>query len=128
MWIQDNLWVEFSFSDHVWTLTVSFFAFFCGVLDYLASCVNWSPLIGLYSICSYFLLFWFGAVNIPVRDYQFNITKTALFANTLVALPTGLGKTLIAAVVMYNYFRWFPDGNKNLCNYKCYSFQPFTSR
>ncbi|EXB22639.1 Fanconi anemia group M protein [Morus notabilis] len=22
----------------------------------------------------------------------------------------GLGKTLIAAVVMYNYFRWFPDG------------------
>lgn len=27
------------------------------------------------------------------------------------ALPTGLGKTLIAAVVMYNYFRWFPDGN-----------------
>jgi ERCC4-related helicase len=27
-----------------------------------------------------------------------------------VALPTGLGKTFIAAVVMYNYFRWFPEG------------------
>ncbi|KAI9201492.1 hypothetical protein LWI28_024242 [Acer negundo] len=53
---------------------------------------------------------WIYPVNVPVRDYQFNITKTALFANTLVALPTGLGKTLIAAVVMYNYFRWFPDG------------------
>lgn len=26
------------------------------------------------------------------------------------ALPTGLGKTFIAAVVMYNYFRWFPEG------------------
>ena len=25
-------------------------------------------------------------------------------------LPTGLGKTLIAAVLMYNYHRWFPDG------------------
>ncbi|CAN0555872.1 unnamed protein product, partial [Ectocarpus sp. 12 AP-2014] len=34
----------------------------------------------------------------------------ALFKNTLVALPTGLGKTLIAAVVMYNYYRWFPKG------------------
>lgn len=51
------------------------------------------------------------AVNIPLRDYQFAITKKALFSNTLVALPTGLGKTLIAAVVMFNYFRWFPDGN-----------------
>jgi ERCC4-related helicase len=27
----------------------------------------------------------------------------------LVAIPTGLGKTFIAAVVMYNYYRWFPD-------------------
>jgi len=25
-------------------------------------------------------------------------------------LPTGLGKTYIAAVVMYNYYRWFKDG------------------
>ncbi len=30
--------------------------------------------------------------------------------NTLVSLPTGLGKTLIAAVVMYNLQRWFPTG------------------
>ncbi|WCJ44258.1 ATP-dependent DNA helicase MPH1, partial [Euphorbia peplus] len=53
---------------------------------------------------------WIYPVNVPLRDYQFAITKTALFSNTLVALPTGLGKTLIAAVVMFNYFRWFPDG------------------
>ena len=46
--------------------------------------------------------------NLPIRDYQFNITNTALFNNTLVALPTGLGKTLVAAVVMYNYQRWYP--------------------
>ncbi|KAL4573319.1 hypothetical protein LXL04_020120 [Taraxacum kok-saghyz] len=49
------------------------------------------------------------AESIPVRDYQASITKTALFSNTLVSLPTGLGKTLIAAVVMYNYYRWFPE-------------------
>ncbi|XP_078441255.1 DEAD/DEAH box RNA helicase family protein isoform X2 [Wolffia australiana] len=53
---------------------------------------------------------WIYPVNVPLRDYQFSITKTALFSNTLVALPTGLGKTLIAAVVMYNFFRWFPEG------------------
>ena len=57
--------------------------------------------------------FFLISVNVPLRDYQFAITKTALFSNTLVALPTGLGKTLIAAVVMYNYFRWFPQGRTN---------------
>lgn len=53
----------------------------------------------------------FFAVNVPLRDYQLSIAEKALFSNTLVALPTGLGKTLIAAVVMYNYFRWFPEGS-----------------
>ena len=48
--------------------------------------------------------------NFPKRNYQFSMTQTALFHNTLVSLPTGLGKTLIAAVVMYNYYRWFPTG------------------
>ena len=46
----------------------------------------------------------------PIRDYQLEISETAIFANTLVSLPTGLGKTLIAAVVLYNYYRWFPTG------------------
>ncbi|VFQ90431.1 unnamed protein product [Cuscuta campestris] len=53
---------------------------------------------------------WIYPANLPRRDYQFEITRTALYSNTLVALPTGLGKTFIAAVVMYNYFRWFPEG------------------
>ncbi|GAB2264451.1 hypothetical protein Droror1_Dr00027865 [Drosera rotundifolia] len=53
---------------------------------------------------------WIYPVNVPFRDYQHAMSKTALFSNTLVCLPTGLGKTLIAAVVMYNYFRWFPEG------------------
>eukprot|EP00057_Strongylocentrotus_purpuratus_P017531 XP_011672005.1 PREDICTED: LOW QUALITY PROTEIN: Fanconi anemia group M protein [Strongylocentrotus purpuratus] len=49
-------------------------------------------------------------INYPLRDYQFNIVRQALFKNTLVTLPTGLGKTFIAAVVMYNFYRWYPRG------------------
>ena len=44
------------------------------------------------------------------REYQYAIAANALLNNTLVCLPTGLGKTLIAAVVMLNYKRWFPNG------------------
>eukprot|EP00127_Corallochytrium_limacisporum_P003352 Clim_evm41s148 gene=Clim_evmTU41s148 len=44
------------------------------------------------------------------RDYQRNIVAKCLFSNTLVCLPTGLGKTFIAAVLMYNFYRWFPEG------------------
>ena len=53
---------------------------------------------------------WIYPTNYPVRDYQFNIVSKALFVNTLVSLPTGLGKTFIAAVLMYNYYRWYPSG------------------
>ncbi|XP_050937808.1 DEAD-box ATP-dependent RNA helicase FANCM isoform X2 [Cucumis melo] len=66
--------------------------------------------VGLVDIDEEAAKTWIYPVNVPLRDYQLAITKTALFSNTLVALPTGLGKTLIAAVVMYNYFRWFPEG------------------
>ncbi|XP_077522214.1 FA complementation group M isoform X1 [Amblyomma americanum] len=53
---------------------------------------------------------WIYPTNYPVRSYQFNIVQTALFKNTMVILPTGLGKTFIAAVVMYNFYRWYPTG------------------
>ncbi|KAK3915899.1 Fanconi anemia group M protein [Frankliniella fusca] len=46
----------------------------------------------------------------PIRDYQKTCVETALFHNTLVSLPTGLGKTFIAAVVMYNFYMWYPKG------------------
>ncbi|KAI1409728.1 P-loop containing nucleoside triphosphate hydrolase protein [Hypoxylon sp. FL1857] len=36
----------------------------------------------------------------------FSIVKNGLFNNTLVALPTGLGKTFIAATIMLNFYRW----------------------
>lgn len=48
--------------------------------------------------------------DFPKRDYQLEISEAAIHENTLVSLPTGLGKTLIAAVVMYNYYRFFPRG------------------
>ncbi|KAL5535453.1 MPH1 [Sanghuangporus sanghuang] len=53
---------------------------------------------------------WIFPLNHPRRDYQFNIVKKCLFQNTLVALPTGLGKTFVAGVIMLNYYRWFPEG------------------
>lgn len=77
---------------------------------------------------------WVYPTNYPIREYQFNITQKALHQNTMVnawvicscqctyvfnfaglgslqvCLPTGLGKTFIAAVVMYNFYRWYPLG------------------
>ncbi|PYH49998.1 3'-5' DNA helicase [Aspergillus saccharolyticus JOP 1030-1] len=53
---------------------------------------------------------WIYPTNLgKTRDYQFNIAQQGLFHNLLVALPTGLGKTFIAATVMLNWFRWTQD-------------------
>ncbi|KAK8027312.1 fanconi anemia group M [Apiospora marii] len=50
---------------------------------------------------------WVYPTNLgPIRDYQYTIVNAGLFNNTLVALPTGLGKTFIAATIMLNFFRW----------------------
>ncbi|RNA42368.1 Fanconi anemia group M [Brachionus plicatilis] len=48
--------------------------------------------------------------NQPMRSYQFSIVEQCLHKNTMVVLPTGMGKTFIAAVVMYNFYRWYPLG------------------
>lgn len=53
---------------------------------------------------------WIYPTNYPVREYQLTMSQAALFQNTLVCLPTGLGKTFIASVVMYNFYRWYPSG------------------
>ncbi|KAF4638030.1 hypothetical protein G7Y89_g68 [Cudoniella acicularis] len=53
---------------------------------------------------------WVYPTNLgTIRDYQFSIVRNGLFNNLLVALPTGLGKTFIAATIMLNYFRWTKD-------------------
>lgn len=53
---------------------------------------------------------WVYPTNYPIRNYQYDIVEQALYKNTLVTLPTGLGKTFIAAVIMYNFYRWYPQG------------------
>ncbi|CAI2724213.1 unnamed protein product [Schistosoma spindalis] len=53
---------------------------------------------------------WIYPSDSSIRKYQLNITEQCLYKNTLVCLPTGLGKTFIAAVVIYNFFRWYPTG------------------
>lgn len=57
---------------------------------------------------------WHYPTNLPLRPYQFSIVQRCLHENCLVVLPTGLGKTFIAAVVMYNFRRWYPVGSKIL--------------
>ena len=52
---------------------------------------------------------WVYPSNMSHRPYQYSIVQSCLYDNTLVCLPTGLGKTFIAAVVMYNYYRWYPQ-------------------
>lgn len=50
---------------------------------------------------------WIYPTNLgSIRDYQYSIVAKGLYHNLLVALPTGLGKTFIAATVMLNWFRW----------------------
>ncbi|ETN44593.1 uncharacterized protein HMPREF1541_10263 [Cyphellophora europaea CBS 101466] len=53
---------------------------------------------------------WVYPTNLgTIRDYQYNIVHKGLFHNMLVALPTGLGKTFIAATIMLNWYRWTED-------------------
>ena len=49
---------------------------------------------------------WIFPSNMPTRSYQYNIIEQCLYKNTMVVLPTGLGKTFVAAVVMLNFYRW----------------------
>ena len=72
----------------------------------LASC---STTTGGIQVCRNAARHWVYPAHIPERKYQLHAISRALFSNTLVCYPTGLGKTLIAAVVMQNFFRWFPN-------------------
>ena len=67
------------------------------------------PMKSLLGCCRGNALHWVYPAQVPKRSYQIDIIKSALLRNTLVCLPTGLGKTLIAAVLMHNFCRWFPE-------------------
>ena len=51
-----------------------------------------------------------GITGITAREYQRKIAESALAGNTLVVLPTGLGKTVIALLVAVERLSRFPDG------------------
>ncbi|MEM7819887.1 MAG: DEAD/DEAH box helicase [Candidatus Aenigmatarchaeota archaeon] len=55
---------------------------------------------------------WINSNTIEKRSYQENIVKVALTGNTMVVLPTGLGKTSIAAMVAAD--RLQKDMNKKI--------------
>ena len=76
-----------------------------GLVNDLASC---STTTGGIQVCRNAAKHWVYPSHIPERKYQLHAISRALFSNTLVCYPTGLGKTLIAAVVMHNFVRWFP--------------------
>jgi ERCC4-related helicase len=48
-------------------------------------------------------------VDISTREYQETIARSALTANTLVVIPTGLGKTIIALLVARDRLALFPS-------------------
>lgn len=48
-------------------------------------------------------------IGFSAREYQKNILQTALSKNTLVVLPTGLGKTLIALMLSEQRLKQFSD-------------------
>jgi ERCC4-related helicase len=50
------------------------------------------------------------SASLKPREYQQRIAETASKANTLVVLPTGLGKTLIAVLVAKERLERFPKG------------------
>lgn len=51
---------------------------------------------------------WHYPSDAQFRRFQFDAVLASLRANALVSFPTGLGKTLVAAVAMHNFLRWFP--------------------
>ncbi len=53
---------------------------------------------------------WINPNTIEQRDYQDSVVKTAVRGNTLCVLPTGLGKTSIAALVAVDRLQKYPDG------------------
>src|SRR6266705_168239 len=48
-------------------------------------------------------------VGIEPREYQRSIANSALAANTLVVLPTGLGKTMVALLVATDRLAKYPE-------------------
>jgi len=53
--------------------------------------------------------------SMQARDYQINILKTSQEKNTLIVLPTGLGKTPIAIMLAAIRLEKYPDSKILIC-------------
>lgn len=69
-------------------------------------------------------------INLKPRDYQKNILETSKNNNTLVVLPTGMGKTAIALLLSIERLKLYPQSKiclvsptKPLCNQHLKTFQ-----
>ena len=50
--------------------------------------------------------------ELQIREYQINIANNCAYKNSLVILPTGLGKTIIAVLVACKALELFPPNSK----------------
>jgi superfamily II DNA or RNA helicase len=48
--------------------------------------------------------------DFPVRSYQISSVNKCIKHNTLVCMPTGCGKTLVASALIRNFMNWYPQG------------------
>ncbi|MDX1797893.1 MAG: DEAD/DEAH box helicase, partial [Candidatus Lokiarchaeia archaeon] len=53
-----------------------------------------------------------NSVYLEIRDYQVKIAEECAGENSLVVLPTGLGKTIIAVLVASKVLERFPTDSK----------------
>lgn len=58
----------------------------------------------------------FSLIEFEPREYQESIVKTCLEKNTLVVLPTGVGKTAIALMLGINRLNKFPESKIVICS------------
>ncbi len=72
-------------------------------------------------------------VDFTPRQYQTDIVRTCLDSNTLVVIPTGIGKTFIALLLAYERLKKYPDSKvlitaptKPLCNQHVQTFMKHT--
>ncbi|XKL66266.1 hypothetical protein PGB90_009686 [Kerria lacca] len=49
-------------------------------------------------------------ITYHMYEFQKKIIITAIFNNTLISVPSGLGENFLAAVIAFNFHRWFLNG------------------
>ena len=90
--------------------SISFLTLYFAVASAVSASTSTAPLPRIDAAEAQYWEYPEAGTGSEFRSYQHVMTREALAANTLVSLPTGFGKTFVAAAVMRNFLRWFPDG------------------